>query len=34
MTEDDLKFLSEVAKRSEDRVMMQSIIMSAILEAA
>jgi hypothetical protein len=30
MTEDDIKFLREVAKRSEDRAMMQSIIMSAI----
>lgn len=30
MTENDLKFLSEVAKRSQDRAMMQSIIMSAI----
>lgn len=30
MTEDDLKFLREVAKRSHDRTMMQSIIMSAI----
>ena len=30
MTEEDLKFLREVAKRSEDRTMMQSIILSAI----
>lgn len=30
MTEDDLKFLREVSKRSHDRAMMQSIIMSAI----
>ena len=30
MTEDDLKFLSEVTRRSKDRAMMQSIILSAI----
>ena len=30
MTEEDLKFLREVAERSKDRAMMQSIIMSAI----
>lgn len=30
MTQDDLKFLSEVAKRSQDPTMMRSIINSAI----
>ena len=30
MSEDDLKFLAEVAHRAKDPVMMQSIIMSAV----
>ena len=30
MTEDEIKFLSEVANRSKDPIMMQSIIMSAV----
>lgn len=30
MTEDEMKFLSEVAHRAKDPVMMQSIIMSAV----
>jgi hypothetical protein len=30
MTEDEIKFLSEVAHRSKDPTMMQSIIMSAV----
>ena len=30
MTEDEIKFLSEVAHRAKDPVMMQSIIMSAV----
>jgi hypothetical protein len=30
MTEEDMKFLSEVANRAKDPVMMQSIIMSAV----
>lgn len=30
MTEEEMKFLSEVARRAQDPVMMQSIIMSAV----
>lgn len=30
MSEDEMKFLSEVARRAQDPVMMQSIIMSAV----
>ena len=30
MTEDEMKFLSEVARRAQDPVMLQSIIMSAV----
>ena len=30
MSEDDMKFLAEVAHRAKDPVMMQSIIMSAV----
>ena len=30
MTEEEMKFLSEVARRAQDPVMLQSIIMSAV----